>query len=408
MEMIRAIFNTIDHTKRALQAFYENPPEIDDPLDYITKPDNEKFQKIDSAPPEKKKWNDPEKLKRLTGASLGAGVFRPVGSKLVDLTTKEIFDALKSVADDTHNPITKALYNKFTRKEIEQYGTEKFQIDKILPHNRWDSELRTLNLDINKPTGGSISPIERKFLVDVNKRYGPNDYIPDDIFFLVQRIQRKEAYDLAPSRALYGDLDPAIRKLEEALRTSSKQLTPEQIQQKSLASLVSIHQKNLLEEQKALQPTLKKIQERTAQLQSDGPIVKINDIRDRSADTFVLNNCVGSYSNPTGNKFIPVYHPGTGLLQASQKEINQGNHIGYEDKIRTGKSDIYSYRPNGIPVLTIEIDRASGQAIQVLGQNNRKATPEEWAAIQPYLDKIQQRTVFDSNPIKRITLPEGP
>jgi hypothetical protein len=406
MEMIRAIFNTIDHTKRALQAFYENPPEIDDPLDYITKPDNEKFQKIDQAAPERKKWNDPEKLKRITGESLGAGVFRPVGSKLVDLTINEIFDSLKSVADDTHNPITKALYNKFTRKEIEQYGTEKFQIDKMLPHNQWDSELRTFELDINKPTGGSISPIERKFLVDVNKRYGPYDYIPDDIFFLVKRIQRKEAYDLAPSRALYRDLDPAIRKLEEAIL--EKQLTPEQIQQKSLASLVSIHQKNLLEEQKALQPTLKKIQERTAQLQSDGPIVKINDIRDRSADTFVLNNCVGSYSNPTGNKFIPVYHPGTGLQLASSKEINQGNHIEYEDKIRTGKSDIYSYRPNGIPILTIEIDRASGQAIQVLGQNNRRATPEEWAAIRPYLDKIQQRTVFENNPIERITLPEGP
>jgi hypothetical protein len=406
MEMIRAIFNTIDHTKRALQAFYENPPEIDDPLDYITKPENEKFQKIDQAVPTGRKWNDPEKLRRITGESLGAGVFRPVGSTLSEGLSELLAGRIANWVQYSQDPVKKTLWNKLSSKQLQQYGTEKFPLDPLLPHSKMNLQDAINFLSIRVPTGKPITAQEAKFLRDLHAYEAAGNRPSAKTILLADRIRNKTSYDFYTRSAFEDDILPALSILESTIK--KKQLTPGRIQQKPLASLVSIHQTDVLEEQKTFQSTLKKIQERTSQLQHDGPIVKINDIRDRSADTFVLNNCVGSYSNPTGKQFIPVYHPGTGLQLASQREITQGNHIGYTDEIRSGKVDIYSYRPNGIPVLTIEIDRTSGQAVQVLGQNNRKASPEEWAAIQPYLDKIQQRTVFESNPIEQITIPEGP
>jgi len=118
--------------------------------------------------------------------------------------------------------------------------------------------------------------------------------------------------------------------------------------------------------------------------------VRLDTRQDRAMDTEILNHCVGSGTRDANGRFLPAVNPLTGkpnLSDAELKRFNQGENY-YGPAVEGGFKTIYSYRPKGLPVVTIEMAGYKGgyprqKIIQVAGENNRNLSKDEFQQILP-------------------------
>ena len=123
---------------------------------------------------------------------------------------------------------------------------------------------------------------------------------------------------------------------------------------------------------------------RTATLQAEqglpGGFVELKHPADFGAETEFLNHCVGAggYDAAT-NKYKFQVHPISGreVIKSSDSSYSR-----YKKALDSGESRFFSYRPEGVPELTMEIDTRDFSIKQAYGKNDRQPTQEEFAKLQ--------------------------
>ena len=126
---------------------------------------------------------------------------------------------------------------------------------------------------------------------------------------------------------------------------------------------------------------------RTATLQAEqglpGGFVELKHPADFGAETEFLNHCVGAggYDAAT-NKYKFQVHPISGREVIRIRALPTPN----KKALDSGESRFFSYRPEGVPELTIGVNIGSKEIRQVYGKNDRSPTEEELQKVRDFVD----------------------
>lgn len=202
----------------------------------------------------------------------------------------------------------------------------------------------------------------------------------------------KEFY-IADAYAVGDDIDKAIFRYAQDLELSP--LSSDQLSKKSLQQLlmhaddVAKNKAELLrKEEESLQKLPEFTKARTATLQAEqglpGGFVELKQPADFGAETEFLNHCVGAggYNGDT-KKYLFQHHPISGreVIKNSGSSFSQ-----YKKAMDSGESRFFSYRPEGVPELTVEVGIKSKEIRQVYGKNDRSPTKEELQKVRDFVD----------------------
>ncbi len=263
----------------------------------------------------------------------------------------------------------------------------------------------------------------KEYARDVQQEFGP-DYIGhlpmniDDIGYashkvikrvdelasirkdLVSHVRAKsdavtagKAFYIADNQFVHRDIREAIRKYADDLDSSP--FSPDQLSKKSLQQLL-VHAddmaKNKAELLRKEEESLKSLPEftkaRTATLQAEqglpGGFVELKQPADFGAETEFLNHCVGAggYNRDT-KKYLFQHHPISGREVLKNENSSYSK---YKRALDSGESRFFSYRPEGVPELTIEVGIKSKEIRQVYGKNDRSPTKEELQKVRDFVD----------------------
>lgn len=362
------------------------------------------------------------------------GAFRPSGSVISPLSLASARDIPNEV---DANSLTGLLWKKISNKEFQKYGTPEFLMDSKLLHTT-DPDFKELNLEVQTlKSGDPDPPLEsakytmrnigynlydnREAIRSIrsNRDYDKLRGIPasdsrnnsalkslnkyterinenlDDLANIrrlaVQHVRGKsdaekagKEFYTADAYAVGDDIDRAVFRYAKDLELSP--LSPDQLSKKSLQQLL-MHADDLAKRNEELlrkeEESLAKLPEftkaRTATLQVEqglpGGFVELKHPADFGAETEFLNHCVGAggYDAAT-NKYKFQVHPISGreVIKNSDSSYSQ-----YKAAMDRGQSRFFSYRPEGKPVLTFEVDTEHNGIKQIHGLNDRDPTETE-------------------------------
>ncbi len=188
-------------------------------------------------------------------------------------------------------------------------------------------------------------------------------------------------------------MDKAVLRYAQDLELSP--LSPDQLSKKSLQQLL-VHAddmaKNKAELLRKEEESLQKLPEftkaRTATLQAEqglpGGFVELKQPADFGAETEFLNHCVGAggYDSAT-SKYKFQHHPISGREVIKNEDSSYSD---YKKAMDSGESRFFSYRPEGVPELTIEVGVKNKEIRQVYGKNDRSPTKEELQKVRDFVD----------------------
>ncbi len=204
----------------------------------------------------------------------------------------------------------------------------------------------------------------------------------------------KEFYSV-DSFSVEDDIENAVIRYAKDLEFSP--LSPDQLSKKSLQQLL-MHADDLAKRREELlrkeEESLVKLPEftkaRTATLQAEqglpGGFVELKHPADFGAETELLNHCIGAggYDAVT-NKYKFQVHPISGREVIKNPD---SSYASYKEALDSGESRFFSYRPEGVPELTIEVGVRDRSVKQVYGKNDRPPTKEEEIKVREFLDEL--------------------
>jgi len=371
------------------------------------------------------------------------GAFRPSGSVISPLSLASAKSTLDEV--DT-NSLTGLLWKKISDREFQKYGTPEFLMDSKLLHTT-DPDFKEMDLGVRVLKSSDPDPLleaakykmrnigydladNREMIrrIKFNRDYDrlrempASDFRNDsalkslskyterinenlDELAIVRRLavqhvrgksdaeQAGKEFYTAGAYAVGDDIDRAVFRYAKDLELSP--LSPDQLSRKSLQQLL-MHADDLAKRNEELlrkeAESLAKLPEftkaRTATLQAEqglpGGFVELKHPADFGAETEFLNHCVGAggYDAAT-NKYKFQVHPISGreVIKSSDSSYSQ-----YKKALDSGESRFFSYRPEGVPELTIEVNIGSKEIRQVYGKNDRSPTKEELQKVRDFVD----------------------
>lgn len=373
------------------------------------------------------------------------GAFRPSGSVISPLSLSSARDIPNEV--DT-NSLTGLLWKKISNKEFQRYGTPEFLMDSRLLHTtdpdfkEWNLGVQTLksadpdpslesarytmknigsdladnreqlrsiksNRDYDRLRGIPASDFRNNSALKSLNRYTERinenlDELANVRRLAVQHVRGKsdaekagKEFYIADAYAVGDDIDKAIFRYAQDLEFSP--LSPDQLFKKSLQQLL-MHADDMAKVKAGLlrkeEESLAKLPEfteaRTATLQAEqglpGGFVELKHPADFGAETELLNHCVGAggYDAAT-KKYKFQVHPISGreVIKSSDS-----SYAGYKKDLESGDSRFFSYRPEGVPELTIEVGARDKSIRQIYGKNDRLPTEDEEMKVIEFLDSV--------------------
>jgi hypothetical protein len=342
------------------------------------------------------------------------------------------------------------LASKISDKELQRYGTPEFLLDSRLTstqnelfekvsvrpkaandparsdylQRRWTYQFDDTRLGLEEDRKYLRGTMEdARNAGDVRQGFGP-DYIShlpmnmEDIGYssgkvikrvdelartrkdLVSHVRAKsdavragKDFYIADNRFVNQDIGEAIRKYADDLDSSP--LSPDQLSKKSLQQLL-MHADDLAKskaeilrkEEESLQSLPEFTKARTATLQAEqglpGGFVELKQPADFGAETEFLNHCVGAggYNGDT-KKYLFQHHPISGREVLKNENSSYSK---YKRALDSGESRFFSYRPEGVPELTVEVGIKNKAIRQVYGKNDRLPTTEERQKVRDFVD----------------------
>jgi len=371
------------------------------------------------------------------------GAFRPSGSVISPLSLSYAKDILSEVDASS---LTKLLWKKISNKEFQKYGTPEFLMDSKLLHTtdpdfkEWNLRVQTLKsadpdpsletaIYVMKNIGSDLADNREQLRsIKSNRDYDRLRGIPASDFrnnsalkslnryterinenldelanvrrLAVQHVRGKsdaekagKEFYTADAFAVGDDINRAVSRYAQDLEFSP--LSPDQLSKKSLQQLL-MHADDLAKKKEDIlrkeEESLAKLPEftkaRTATLQAEQGLpdgfVELKHPADFGAETEFLNHCVGAggYDAAT-NKYKFQVHPISGREVLKNPE---SSYTGYKAAMDSGESRFFSYRPEGVPELTIEVGVGGKEIKQVYGKNDRSPTKEELQKVRGFVD----------------------
>jgi hypothetical protein len=372
---------------------------------------------------------------KIAAAGLGAkaaliGAFRPTESKLLPSTIVELKNRINSTYDEGKRI---PLSEKLSDKEITKYGTPEFLLDKYLPSTEQGGSPVWLNAEELK-----LSQFLEEY--DVSRLRQKSEYMAKSVTFKNKsdfgdaQFRLKEHLRATPSlepnirafrdqitdgKPIYitdslhrlgsaGDIETALKTVNSLVSKSA--YTPEQLSKKSLKQLLGIADEEKKKSQVGIAAITDFTKQRTAQLKSTqglkNDLVELTNKNDFGAETEFLKHCVGAGSINAEGEFLPKWHPITGADLTGDKNLRNSAEIYWGLKER-GSSRYFSYRPEGLPVATVELTK-DGTVKQLYGFKNTIPKPEDEAKIMDGLKPIIKEIKFGTpDNRKYVKVPDG-
>jgi hypothetical protein len=349
-----------------------------------------------------------------------AGAFRPSASRLLPSSLTELSNRTTTILNDNlprpgfrdfRTPEELAedivLAKMIAPKELQKYGAPEFQADPFLPHVRNPERNPPAALAEHYSLSDLINDYRSQEVLRKNASRAfayteAKDYPPFMPYLEKDDKKMMETLDLYPRlgddvRAFMGQLkdEKSIFKLQyteaknEILDTSAAiarilttaGYTPEQLSKKTLQQLVGFAQKEeraLLEkEAKSVQALTEHTVRRTVELQTKQKLppeskglVQLENEKDLATETAFQNICCGAGRvDQNTMKYVPAWDPITGKREPGlgTVPVSGDNFFG---RVKRGESLMFSYRPNGIPEATIELNATNGSIREIAGKNN--------------------------------------
>ena len=357
-------------------------------------------------------------------ASAFAAAFRPSNSKLLPSTITGLRKQLDYTSQN--NPSPAPLAGKLSDKELSKYGTPEFILDKYLPSTKEGGNPKwlgarelPLSTFIQSAAMEDLASAARIQAIIAKETTHPDamkgaqinvqrlangadllDRIPlePDIRAFRDQITTKEPIFTAAVRSTHlpgaSDIGAALKQIHSLAQQSK--FTSEQLDKKSLAQLLGIAKDVEKEANKSKEVIADFTKQRTAQLSQEQGLmpgfVELKSKADFGAETEFLKHCVGAggADQATGD-FLPKWHPITGETLIQNGKFNNSAEI-YYGLAEKGKAKYISYRPEGIPVATAEIDKF-GNVSQLYGFKNSKVPDDVKAkfdeALKPVIRKMK-------------------
>jgi hypothetical protein len=341
------------------------------------------------------------------------GAFRPVGSKLLPSTLQGIKKGITPVPYEgprgwdngggDNPPLSEIIQGKIGDKALQNYGTEKFPLDSYLSHVRGGQFVGTDEILV--AVDPREMPLSSMRIRAQDTLIGARNINDSRAFELTRKRMPGMGRSLEESLAGLNKAEQAMRSDLDAMRDSIRYKSPlievsiggasndiregaynlgkilgdspysdEQLSKKSLEQLVSIGKKTEAAQLKEASVIKDFTISRSAQLNQEQGLpkgfIELKTQQDLGAETEFMNNCVGAGgAHPRTGKFIPKWHPITG--EQITKGFAEDSGDQYWKRLQSGNERIFSYRPEGLPVVTIRINSKTGEVIEALGVENR-------------------------------------
>jgi hypothetical protein len=341
------------------------------------------------------------------------GAFRPVGSKLLPSTLQGIKKGITPVPYEgprgwdngggDNPPLSEIIQGKIGDKALQNYGTEKFPLDSYLSHVRGGQFVGTDEILV--AVDPREMPLSSMRIRAQDTLIGARNINDSRAFELTRKRMPGMGRSLEESLAGLNKAEQTMRSDLDAMRDSIRYKSPlievsiggasndiregaynlgkilgdspysdEQLSKKSLEQLVSIGKKTEAAQLKEASVIKDFTISRSAQLNQEQGLpkgfIELKTQQDLGAETEFMNNCVGAGgAHPRTGKFIPKWHPITG--EQITKGFAEDSGDQYWKRLQSGNERIFSYRPEGLPVVTIRINSKTGEVIEALGVENR-------------------------------------
>ena len=222
-----------------------------------------------------------------------------------------------------------------------------------------------------------------------------NPAINDIKAFRGQIKDKKEIWRIATSQEAYDDINYAADILGSLFRrtgiTELKGKTLQQLVAKAeeAQQIIDIESSKALLERSAMTEAIK---QRTIDLNKTQGLptgfVELKTPQDFAAETEFLNICIGGAGIRPDGTYKPAFHPVTGKQMIQNRDLEDSTYEAYQQKVKNGTSRFFSYRPEGLPQLTLDVRSDTGALKEVRGLNNRDPTYDENKIIQEGLRQI--------------------
>lgn len=360
-----------------------------------------------------------------------AGAFRPSASRLLPSSLLDLSQSLhgslgyrKTKTSDNLDSIADLILDKtITSKELAKYGTPEFQLDPYLHHVRnielvgkhnLPEELSLHNFLTSNPerrqgigdimfynesradliqakTGTKVLKLAEESLrniLDKDLQFGNGEsskvyMLADDArAYMGQLKDKKPIYEIdSPTKqnATRWDILSGTDNVARILNSAG--YTPEQLSKKTLQQLVGIAQKEetefLAKQTKSVQALTEHTVRRTVELQTKQKLppeskglVQLENEKDLATETAFQNICCGAGRvDQSTMKYVPAWDPITGKREPGLGTVPVSGD-NFWRRVKSGESLMFSYRPNGIPEATIELNAKTGSIREIVGKNN--------------------------------------
>jgi len=374
-----------------------------------------------------------------------AGAFRPSASRLLPSSLIDLSQSLhsslgyrKTKTRDNLDSIADLILDKtITSKELTKYGAPEFQIDPFLAHvrdpeynptDRIASEYPLSDFLAGPITGAvlhknagrayavkeaadvpSLSPYLKQGDAMMMSLLNTYPSLENDArAFMGQLKDKKLIFSLYPESAK-NDIIDGVEEIARILDMAGH--GPEQLSKKTLQQLVGLAQKeerDLLEKQaKSLQTLTEHTTRRTIELQTKQKLppeskglVQLENEKDLATETAFQNICCGAGRvDQNTMRYVPAWDPITGKREPGlgTVPVSGDNFFG---RIKSGESLMFSYRPNGIPEATIELNAKNGSIREIAGKNNDPMDPKLKDVVLKALAPIQNKLTATSAGIR--------
>lgn len=433
MELLPAVTAWLDSRTRVLKKQVTDL--VTDPVGHVEK---QAFNAVEDASNFiDKSREDPMAWVEVLAGNGMVGAFRPVGSKLLPSTLKDmakIITPVKLGQEGSLDPLaqvewgaleseslSKQIVGKISDKVLQKYGASDFPLDPFLGHVRGTGfagkEDMLYKIQPVKVTLRDISEIAQntvvrartlkadKALEATRKSFNGLGRSPEERLAVLGERERSLKLDLDTLRDsiryktdVYdvdfvhasNDIKEGAFNLSQVLETTK--YTPEQLSKKSLEQLVSIGKKTEAAQLKEASVIKDFTISRSAQLNKEQGLpkgfVELKTQQDLGAETEFMNNCVGAGgAHPQTGKFLPKWHPITG--EQITKGFAEDSGDKYWKRLQSGNERIFSYRPEGLPVATIRMDTRTGNVLEALGVENGPIPESMAREIKRFTDQKQ-------------------